>query len=49
MINFDEEIKKFKPSIEISEVEDAIYDHELQDITDIMQEMMKNKKDQYSE
>ena len=25
MINFDEEIRKFKPSLEIAQAEDAIY------------------------
>ena len=27
MINFDEEIKKFHPSLEIEEAEDAIYNN----------------------
>ena len=29
MINFEEELKKFKPSLEVEEAEDAIYDREL--------------------
>lgn len=36
MINFDEEIKKFHPSLEIEEAEDAIYNNDVSDITDIM-------------
>ena len=37
MINFEEEIRKFKPSLEIEDVENAIYDNEMQDIMDVMQ------------
>lgn len=44
MINFEEELKKFKPSLEVDQAEDAIYSNDLQDITDIMQEMMKEMK-----
>ena len=44
-INFEEEIKKFKPSMDVSEVEDAIVKSDLTDMTDIMMEMMKGKKD----
>ena len=29
MINFDEEIKKFHPSLEIEEAEDAIYNNNI--------------------
>ena len=28
MINFEEELKKFKPSLEVEEAEDAIYDRD---------------------
>lgn len=41
MINFDEEIKKFKPSLEIEDVENAVYENEMQDIMDVMQMMME--------
>lgn len=43
MINFDEEIKKFKPSLEIADVEDAIYSNEMQDIMDIMQQVKEQQ------
>ena len=29
MINFEEELKNFKPSLEVEEAEQAIYNHEL--------------------
>ena len=42
MINFDEEIKRFKPSREISSVEDAIVKSDLTDMQDIVMELMKD-------
>ncbi len=44
MINFDEEIKKFHPSLEIEEAEDAIYNINISDITDVMVEMVGELK-----
>jgi hypothetical protein len=41
MIDFDEELKKFQPSLEVEEAEEAIYNHDLTDLTDILQEMLK--------
>lgn len=46
MINFEEELKKFKPSLEVEEAEQAIYNHELTDMTDVMQEMLQELKQQ---
>lgn len=46
MINFEEELKKFKPSLEVEEAEEAIYDRDLIDMTDIMQEILKEAKRQ---
>ena len=46
MINFAEELKKFKPSLEVEEAEDAIYDQDLTDMTDIMQEILKEARQQ---
>ena len=43
MINFEEELKKFGPSMEIEEVENAVRDHELTDMTDIMFAMMRQQ------
>lgn len=44
MIDFDTEIKKFHPSLEVEETEDAIYNDNLTDAVDIMLEMMKEKE-----
>ena len=46
MINFDEELKNFNPSLEVEEAEQAIYNHELTDMTDVMQEMLQELKQQ---
>lgn len=42
MINYEEELKKFKPSLDVDEVENAIYTRDLTDIIDILKEMQKN-------
>lgn len=44
MINFDEEIKKFHPSLEIDDTEDAIYNSNVSDVTDVMMEMLEELK-----
>ena len=46
MINFEEKLKNFKPSLEVEEAEQAIYNHELTDMTDVMQEMLQELKQQ---
>ena len=44
MIDFEEDLKKFQPSLEVEEAEDAIYNHDLTDMTDILREMLKETK-----
>ncbi|WP_418747322.1 hypothetical protein [Frisingicoccus sp.] len=41
MINFDEELKKYKPSLEVNQAEEAIQRNDLRDVIDIVEEMMK--------
>ena len=41
MLNFEEELKKFHPSMEVEETEDAIYNNNVSDITDILVEVLK--------
>ena len=41
MINFEEELKKFKPSLEVEQTEEAIYSQDLDDMTDLLQKMLK--------
>ena len=45
MINFEEEMKKFHPCLEIDEAEDAIYNNNVTDLTDIMLEMIKETRE----
>ena len=44
MIDFDEELKKFKISTEIEEAEDAIYHRDMTDMMDVLQEMIKETR-----
>lgn len=44
MIDFEEELKKFEPSMEVEEAEDAIYNRDLTDMMDILQEMLKESR-----
>ena len=44
MINYEEELKKFHSSLDVNEAEDAIYNRDLTDITDIRKELMKDEK-----
>ena len=42
MINFEEEIKKFEPSLDVDQAEEAIYQNDLVDVNDIIQEILKD-------
>lgn len=44
MIDFEEELKKFQPSPEVEEAEDTIYERDLTDMTDLLQEMIREKE-----
>lgn len=41
MINFDEELKKYKPSLEVDQADEAIQRNDLRDVIDIVEEMMQ--------
>lgn len=41
MIDFEEEVKKFQPSLEVEDAEDAIRRKDLTDMTDILRQMMQ--------
>lgn len=45
MINFDEEIEKFQPSLEVEQAEDVIQNNDLTDISDILKELLKGNKE----
>ncbi|MBP5159364.1 MAG: hypothetical protein ILP10_03600 [Lachnospiraceae bacterium] len=41
MLDYNEEIAKFQPSLEIEQAEEAIYNNELTDIVDIINMVMR--------
>ena len=43
MLDFDEEIKKFKPILSVESVEDAIYGKDMTDVIDLLKEMQMQK------
>ena len=45
MIDVEEEIQRFKPSLEVEAVSDAIIKSDLTDMADIMMEIMKEIKE----
>ena len=44
MINIEEEIKKFHPSLEVEDAEEAIYNQDLTDMADLMIKVIKESK-----
>ena len=44
MINYEEELAKFQPSLEIDEAEEAILHNDLTDISDIIELIVKSGK-----
>lgn len=45
MLNFEEELEKFKPSLEVEQAEDVIYNNNLTDISDILKELINEKEE----
>ena len=43
MINYEEELKKFHPSLDVNEAEDAIYNRDFTDVTDILKELINDE------
>lgn len=41
MINFEEELKKFHPSLEVEDAAEAIYNQDLTDMADLLVKMVK--------
>lgn len=44
MLNFEEELKKFKPSLEVEDIEDAVYQEEMTDVMDLLNKVMDQQK-----
>ena len=45
MINFEEELKKFHPSLEVEDAEEAIYNQDLIDAADLLVKMIKESEE----
>ena len=45
VINYEEEIAKFQPSLEVDQAEEAIYNNDLTDIMDILAMVTKGKNE----
>lgn len=46
MIDFEEELKKFHPSLEMEDVEDAIYNQDVTDLADVLVKLVKDAKEE---
>lgn len=49
MINFEEELKKFHPSLEVEDAEDAIYNQDMTDMADLLVKMIKESEEESEE
>lgn len=45
MIDFEEELKKFHPSLEVEQVEENVYKNKPRDVADLLGELLKDVKD----
>ena len=44
MLDFDKELQKFEPSLEVDEAEDAIRHNDMSDVADLIKEIMEESK-----
>lgn len=44
MLNYEEELRKFKPSLEVDQIEEAVYKEDLTDMQDIVKRLWQRKK-----
>lgn len=46
MIDFEEELKKFHPSLEMEDVEDTIYNQDVTDLADVLVRLVKDANEE---
>jgi hypothetical protein len=46
MLNFEEELKKFRPSLEIEDAEEIIYNQDIDDMSDVLVRLLKDAKEE---
>ncbi|MDD5900527.1 MAG: hypothetical protein PUC73_06490 [Lachnospiraceae bacterium] len=44
MLNYEEELAKFQPSLEIDQAEEAILNNDLTDLSDLLEQVVTGKK-----
>lgn len=44
MLDYEEELKKFKPCLEVEDIEDAVYQEDLSDVTDLLRQVLDQTK-----
>ena len=44
MLNYEEELKKFQPILEVEDIEEAVYREDLTDMQDIIREAVEQTK-----
>ena len=44
MLNYEEELKKFQPSLVVEDIEEAVYREDLTDMQDIIREAVEQTK-----
>ena len=45
MLNYEEELAKFQPSLEIDEAEEAIMNNDLTDLSDLLEQVVTGRKE----
>ncbi len=45
MIDFEEELKKFHPSLEVEDVEDTVMNQDVTDLADVLVNLVKESKE----
>ena len=43
MLDFEEELKKYKISLEVEDIEEAVYQEDLSDVSDFLKQVMDQK------
>ncbi len=43
MLDYEKELKNFKPSLEVEEIEEAVYPEDLSDLTDLLKQVRDQK------
>lgn len=45
MLNFEEELEKFQPSLEIDQAEEAVMNNDLSDVSDLLEQVLNGVRE----